>query len=256
MGLLGYTKRTSFFMGLLVSQISEFSLIFIALGISVGHINEVLLSDLTVVVLITTAGSTYFIKYKNQLFELCKPLMGFCFSGSNKREQFGSAVQSKDHKVILFGASRVGTDLLETFKKLKHKCLVVDYDPQTIDKVKKRHVDVMYGDATDPSLLDEIDFKKVKMVASTIPDIDVNIMMVSQIRLQNPTVILICVSQNVKDTLKLYECGATYVIMPHYLGGKHTSLMVEEYGFAQKHFLKERFLHIDHLKKNGHNYVR
>ena len=256
MGLLGYTKRTSFLMGILVSQISEFSLIFVALGVSVGHIENVLLSDLTVVVLLTTAGSTYFVKYKKQLFKLCKPYMRFFFKRDANRENFGSVAHTHKHKVILFGASRVGTDLLETFKKQKHGCLVIDYNPQTVEHVKKKHVDVLYGDATDSTLLDEIDFKTVKMVASTIPDLDVNSDILKHVRSQNPDAIVICVSHSVKNTLALYELGATYVIMPHYLGGKHTSLMVEEYGFTQKHFLKDRFIHIDHLKKNGHKYPR
>jgi predicted Kef-type K+ transport protein len=35
MGLMGYRKRTSFLAGLTVAQISEFSLIFAGLGLSV-----------------------------------------------------------------------------------------------------------------------------------------------------------------------------------------------------------------------------
>lgn len=53
MGIFGYTKRTSFLAGLTVAQISEFSLILIALGIKMGHINPDILSFVTVTGLIT-----------------------------------------------------------------------------------------------------------------------------------------------------------------------------------------------------------
>jgi predicted Kef-type K+ transport protein len=38
MGAMGYTARTGFLAGLTVAQISEFSLVFTALGVSLGHV--------------------------------------------------------------------------------------------------------------------------------------------------------------------------------------------------------------------------
>lgn len=63
MGLSGYKKRTGFMAGLTVAQISEFSLILIALGISVGHLNPEILSFATFVGLFTITGSPYMIIY-------------------------------------------------------------------------------------------------------------------------------------------------------------------------------------------------
>lgn len=40
MGAMGYRKRTGFLAGLTVAQISEFSLIFVAMGVSIGHVTE------------------------------------------------------------------------------------------------------------------------------------------------------------------------------------------------------------------------
>ena len=63
MGFMGYSKRNGFMAGLTVAQISEFSLILIAMGIRVGHLSNETLSLVTIVGLITIAGSTYFIIY-------------------------------------------------------------------------------------------------------------------------------------------------------------------------------------------------
>jgi predicted Kef-type K+ transport protein len=40
MGYMGYRKRTGFLAGLTVAQISEFSLIFMAMGVTIGHVAE------------------------------------------------------------------------------------------------------------------------------------------------------------------------------------------------------------------------
>lgn len=68
MGMLGYKKKTGFQAGFTVAQISEFSLILIALGVTVGHLTNEILSLITIVGLITIAGSTYLILYSNKIY--------------------------------------------------------------------------------------------------------------------------------------------------------------------------------------------
>jgi predicted Kef-type K+ transport protein len=38
MGFMGYRRRTGFMAGLTVAQISEFSIVFVAMGITLGHV--------------------------------------------------------------------------------------------------------------------------------------------------------------------------------------------------------------------------
>jgi predicted Kef-type K+ transport protein len=59
MNLLGYRPRTAFMAGLTVAQISEFSLILIALGVSLGHIDTSVASLVTLVGIITITCSSY-----------------------------------------------------------------------------------------------------------------------------------------------------------------------------------------------------
>ena len=61
MGYMGYRKRTGFLCGLTVAQISEFSIIFVAMGISLGHVGSGALGLTTLVGLVTIAMSTYMI---------------------------------------------------------------------------------------------------------------------------------------------------------------------------------------------------
>jgi Kef-type K+ transport system membrane component KefB/Trk K+ transport system NAD-binding subunit len=258
MGLLGYTKRNGFLAGLTLAQISEFSLIIIALGVSLGHLTGDILSLVTIIGLITIAGSTYLILYANKIYLCLSNYLGI-FERKGKKVDEHRYHKERDYDIILFGYDRVGFDILESFKKIKKKFLVVDYNPETITKLAKEHFDCKYGDADDSELLDKLDFSKIKMVVSTIHNLDTNLLLISKVREVNKKAIITVVSHQIDDAMKLYDAGATYVLMPHFLGGHHVSTMIEEYGLNLNKFLKEKVAHIEHLKKRkeaGHEHPR
>jgi hypothetical protein len=86
MGAMGYRKRTGFLAGLTVAQISEFSLIFVAMGVSLGHVGQDALGLVTMVGLVTIAASTYMITYSHQLYALFEPLLGIFERKGTPRE--------------------------------------------------------------------------------------------------------------------------------------------------------------------------
>ena len=61
--------------GLTVAQISEFSIILIALGIKTGHLNSDILSIVVTIGLTTIIGSTYMIMYSDTLYKFFKPYL-------------------------------------------------------------------------------------------------------------------------------------------------------------------------------------
>ena len=247
MGMMGYTKRNSFLAGLAVSQISEFSLILIVLGIKVGHLENEILSFMAIIALITIAGSTYFIIYANKLYSFLSKYLSI-FERKGKKIDEHRYNKHKEYDILLFGYNRVGYDLMESFKKIKKKFLVVDYNPDTIVKLAKEGINCLYGDASDSELLNELNFSKAKMIVSTIRDLEADILLIKKIREYNKDAIIIVVAHQIDESLKLYDEGATYVIMPHFLGGHHTATMIEEYGFNVNRFLEGKVAHIEHLK--------
>ncbi len=67
-GALGYRKRVGFLAGVTLGQISEFSLILAALGVSLGHLDEDGLALIAAVGLFTISASTYGIIYSHALY--------------------------------------------------------------------------------------------------------------------------------------------------------------------------------------------
>ena len=97
------------------------------------------------------------------------------------------------------------------------------------------------------------------MVVSTIPNFNTNSLLISNVRRKNKKAIIIVVSHDIEKAIDLYKKGATYVIMPHFLGGTHTSAMIKGFGFDSRKFLKKKTEHAEHLKKRkkiGHDHPK
>jgi len=247
MGMLRYTKRNSFLSGLSVAQISEFSLILILLGVSVGHLTNDILSMITAVALITIFGSAYMISHASRMYSFMSRYLGI-FERPGKKVDVHAKPKNTKFDIILFGYDKTGFSLLESFKKIKKSFLVVDYNPEVLDTLKKNGYDARYGDANDLEFLNQLDFKSAKMVVSTIPRAETNFMLIEKVRSENKGAIIIAVSHENRETLDLYAKGATYVIMPYYLGSEYASMLIERHKLNLNRFLVDKAKHIGDLK--------
>jgi Kef-type K+ transport system membrane component KefB/Trk K+ transport system NAD-binding subunit len=248
MGYFGYTKRNGFLAGLTVAQISEFSLILAAYGVGAGHIEKEMLSVLTAIGILTIGASSYLMIYSDKIYPKIANLLSI-FEKKGIKEDEHKQLDEQKYEVILFGYNSIGYDLLHSFEKLKKKYLVIDYDPEVIRNLTEDNINCLYGDLTDTELLEEMDFSKTKMAISTITDFETNVLLINKIRKVNFTAIVIVISHNIDEAMNLYKNGASYVIMPHFLGGIKASGMIEEHGLSIEKFVKEKLIHIDDLVK-------
>jgi Kef-type K+ transport system membrane component KefB len=247
MGMMRYTKRNSFLAGLTVAQISEFSLILVALGVRVGHISNEVLSVVTATGLVTILGSTYMIMNANRVYPHISRYLSV-FERRGKKVDEHIYHRGSRYDIILFGYAEVGVSMMKSIKNLGRKFLIIDYDPDKITKLAKEGYECRYGDANDTEMLNELDFSKTGMVISTIPDAETNLLLTKKIRKMSKDAIIIIVSHHSGEALKLYESGATYVIMPYFLGGDQASTLIQKHGLDISEFLKERAKHLNHLK--------
>lgn len=170
MGYMGYRKRTGFLAGLTVAQISEFSLIFIAMGVSLGHVAEDALGLVTMVGLVTIAASTYMITYSHQLYGLFEPLLGVFERKGTPREPGGGAHDSaNDYDILIFGLGRFGTAIGMRLKNKGLRVLGIDFNPLAVRRWRQLGLETEYGDATDPEFVAALPLGHAQWVVSTIP---------------------------------------------------------------------------------------
>lgn len=249
MNLLGYRSRTGFLAGLTVAQISEFSLILMAVGFSLGHVNQDAVSLITLVGIITIAGSTYLIMYGEKLYAvLKKPLRFLEIRTPTHREKHG---RHEHYDMIIFGYGRVGYEFVRTAQAIGFSYLVVDYNPETVANLRGEGVSFRFGDAEDVEFLEEIGLTKARIVVSTIPDPDINLLLVRHYRRVNADGVIMPLSHQVSEARSLYLEGATYVIMPHFLGAEHASAMLAKFHDDPESLEKARNRQLANYSRNA-----
>jgi len=220
--LFGYEDRTSFFVGVELGQISEFSLILMAMGVSLGHISPNLLSITTVIAIITMTLTVYFIKYDNTLY---KALAGHLFKFispipvKSKKVYEHLPRQLQDH-VVIFGCHRMGLGVVTRLKKLHKDLIVVDYNPDVIQTLIQEGIPCMYGDMGNMEILERLNFENAKFVISTVSTEAENTLLIEVGKAKNPNLTIIVRAHTYDGALRLYHKGADYVIIPEQLGGK------------------------------------
>lgn len=246
MGLLGYTKKTSFKAGLTVAQISEFSLVFVLLARENGAITEQIVSLVTVVAFITIAVSTYMIIYAEQLYDRLQKWLRLFERRKVKSESGGS----HRHDIMMFGYRKGGAEFKRIFKSMKKSYVVVDYDPEVIDHLEHDGTPYIYGDAMDLDLLEEAGAPSAKLFVITITDFKINQFLVQAIANMNAKAVLVCQAENPRDAAELYSLGATYVIMPHYIGSERIGSFIRKNGFKKSEFKKYAEKHLVYLQSH------
>lgn len=248
LGMLGYTKLTSFKAGIHLSQISEFSIILVVFAASVGLVSQQASTLITLVALITIAASTYLMKYDDKLYSLWE----------SRLRMFERKVVHDEKKVvaryplILFGYRKGGHEFVRTFKEMKKRFVVVDYSPDVIETLEHQRIPFMYGDATDIELLEEINVASAKLIVSTITDYGTNTALVRHVHHHNPHTVIVCHADNYEEAAELYELGATYVMLPHLIGSERISHFIRRHGTSKDAFEDYREKHLVSL---GHTAI-
>jgi len=244
MGALGYKKKTSMQTGFTVAQISEFSLIFIALGYKLGHLSAEVVSLVTLVGLITIFGSTYLISYSDQIYKLLERYLGI-FERKNTKE---ASEENKNYEVVLFGAGHVGNKIFRELNKQNISHLIIDHNPGNVQSLEKEGFDIQYGDLTNIELIESLNLSGTKIIISTIDDPDSNILLFESVRKVNPDAIMIATTNADENALLLYDTGFDYVIMPHLLGSQHAASLFEQYKFSRDGYDMMRHHHLNELR--------
>ena len=243
MALFGYTKKTNFLVGTTLSQISEFSLIILALGLSFRHITNELFSTIALTLVITIILSTYIVIYSKPIYDKLRGLLN-TFEKKNIKER---REIKKNYHALLFGYNRIGFSILNSLKAIKKDYLVIDYNPDTIKNLSKFKIPCLYGDLDDVDLLSDIPLYNIDLAVSTIPDFDTNSLLIQAIREVNKKAIIIVRAHQIQEALDLYKKGASYVLTPHFLGGEYVGDMIRELKVDGKGYEKEKEKHLKML---------
>jgi Kef-type K+ transport system membrane component KefB/Trk K+ transport system NAD-binding subunit len=245
MGFLGYTKRTTFKASVALAQVSEFSIVLVLLGEKRGLIDPSLVTAITFIALCSIAASSYLILFSDRIFSKLEGLLGIF----ERSQTHGEPALQRDYEMVLFGYQKGGHEFVKAFRQLSKNFVVIDYDPEVIDTLEQRKINHIYGDATDVELLEEADVAKARLVVSTITDMEANLSLLNYLKRKRSEAVVIAQADGPKQAGKLYDEGASYVILPHFIGSEKIGAFVRKSGYKKSDFKRIREQHIKQLKR-------
>jgi hypothetical protein len=215
MGWMGYRRRTGFLAGLTVAQISEFSIIFVAMGLTLGHVERDTLALVTLVGLVTITLSTYMILYSHPLYARLEPYLGI-FERAHPFAETGPADASQDFRpeVIVYGLGRYGGRLAAQLQHSGLRVLGVDFDPEILHERRRQGLPVRFGDAEDPDFPHTLPLESTAWVISTLPLAEANLALLRCLREHGFAGSVAVVSRHDEDEGLYQKAGASLVFHP------------------------------------------
>lgn len=244
-GVLGYKRRTGFLAGLTVAQVSEFSLIIMAMGKSLGHVGN---SEVVLVVLvgvITMTISTYMILGGEKIFQVFKKYLVIFERKSATEPELSTGVRFSDH-IVLVGCDSTGGILAKTLKKLGVSFVVIDFNPKVYKRLRQENIPAIFGDLDEEEVLESSGVKDARLIISTISNLHDNLVLLEYLGVRAKNIITVFTATDISDAKILYKKGAFLVVMPKTIAGEYVRHIIKTHRNTPK---KMKRLGKNHYKR-------
>lgn len=249
-GFLNRLKsRTSFYMGGIINQISEFSLILAVLCREQEIFSEEIFIIITSASVITMILSCIGHEYLENIYIFLEKYLGFFDSHSIQIDELGKK-EYKDH-IILIKYNELSEKIIEHYCNFNIDIFVLDTDPDIIDKnIPEENVHFHYLDAYDPDTRELAYFDKAALIVSClIEGQKAELGILNWLQENDLSIPFVSTTDSRKDAARLYEAGASYVIQTEDLAAQKIEEIIEKVGNNFKEFKSHGDKHKEKLKQ-------
>lgn len=127
---------------------------------------------------------------------------------------------------ILIGYGRNGSEAARTLKAQGIPFLIIENNPEIMDKIRDLKFLYVEGDATDDDTLIKAGIFKAKSLITTLPNDAENLLVVLSARTLDNSVQIISRASHEWSDVKLKRAGANNIIMPDMVGGRRMAKLV------------------------------
>jgi len=220
--------RTGIISALNLSQISEFSLVILALGAGYGHISASVQPVMLTAMLLAAIMSTYLINYNDKIAGFITSCLGKNLHMDRSATSESDQASGAKRDIIVLGCFREGMfflDSIEAFApELKQRILVIDFNQSLKKKLSEKGYAWKYGDLSNPETLAHIGIGSASIVICTISDVFLkgtsNLRLLRQMKSLAPTAKKIMLAEDTQAAEVLLAEGADKAIVAGQVSGK------------------------------------
>lgn len=242
--LLRYGNRGSLIPAINLSQVSEFSLVLVSLGVSYGHLHEDVLSAFVIALILTALLSSFVIPKTHDAYQLLNPLLeklglkDRVTQDDRGSQNDGGNVRSlkTQPKIVILGFFREGSSLLHKLiarhtRSILNQILVVDLNPEAHHELVGLGVNCKYGDISHLDTLKHLHLDKSKVIICTLSDHQLkgttNLKLLGILKSLSPNAKAIVTAETLESARHMYENGASYVLLPRIVAAGHLADVLE-----------------------------
>ncbi|RLF49488.1 MAG: hypothetical protein DRN20_02055 [Thermoplasmata archaeon] len=195
--ITGIDSKEAFVIGVLMWPQLSATLAAVSIGYGAGIINDMVFSAI-IILSMTTATIT--------------PIAVRILS---RREKIIDYIEGH---IVVLGAGRTGGYIVDVLLSTNTDFVVVENDLRRVDKLRKRLVNVIYGDAHDVVVLKEAHVDKAKLVVIALPESADVVDVAKKVRSLNPSAVIVARVHSHAEEEKLSGL-VNHTIMPEKITG-------------------------------------
>jgi len=228
-----------------LSQMSELSLVLLALGRASGDVSANSIGIAAFAFAFLAVGSTYAILKDDWLLQRATAWLNQLGLRDLHQAALAAGPAGKPSRICLLGFSWTASSLLEEISRersdLLDQVIIVDFNPNVYEKLRRRGVRVVYGDITRRDVLHHSGVGECDIIICSLPNMVLkgadNLKMLRQLRELNPEAKIIVHTELLADIPVLYSAGAGFVTAPRLLEAADLLRAIEA---AEKNLLDEK----------------
>ena len=209
--LFGYGNVIPIAVGLGLFQVGEFSFVLARVGLNTNSINAELYS-----LILTTAVVTMFITpFVSSLTNPIYSLRSSWFK-HEKLQTINLPESGLKNHVVIAGGGQVGQNIAKILQRLELGFVIIELDHRRVELAKSEKFPVIYGDASQPIVLEAAKIRDARISIITIPSALVSNLIVTQIHSMKKNLCIVARAINVEHMLELHQRGVYEVVQPEF----------------------------------------
>jgi Kef-type K+ transport system membrane component KefB len=227
--------RISLLPAINLCQMSELSLVLLALGISSGDVSENSMSIAALSFAFLALDSTYAIWKNDAILRKTSPWLTKLRMPDLAESDAAPGNSESTKRIFILGFCWTASSLFEEIMRKKPALLpeiqVVDFNPQVNDQLRKRGAHVIYGDIGQRDVLLHAGVAHAETIICSLPDMVLkgtsNLKLLRQLRELNPNAKIVVNAERLAHIPDLYAAGASYVTAPRLLEAAELVAVIE-----------------------------
>ena len=213
--ILKYPIRTVFLTGLSLFQVGEFAFILSKVGIENNLLspltNQYFLAVSILSMILTPFVIIFSEEIADQLMRFLRSL-GFYGTLSVKKHPEPAGLNDLENHLVIIGYGINGSNLAKAAASSNISFVVIEMNPETVEREKERGLPIIFGDATQNHILETVHLSRARAAVVAISDNTATRVIIKNIRANSDSLYLVVRTRYVIETAELIALGADEVI--------------------------------------------